>query len=227
MPPMEILKEVANLMTYYYPERLYKSYMLFTPWVFSAIFKMIIPILPTKTQDKIINPGWYESENHDTFKYDIDKGQLIKRYGGDNTNEYSFEWEVTEWNKLYPKQLQGNKRDEVVLMEEKDPENDIPVNEDQKVNDEENKNNIIEEEEEDNVKNEDKQNGKNKGQEEEEEEEDDDKLCIVCMDGARDHVMIPCGHIAVCGECKDEYKGDDAVCPLCRAKVDMVVKTFN
>ena len=80
---------------------LYKSYRLFTPWIFSVKLKMIMPISPTMSQDKIINPRWYESEDHDTFKYDIDKRQLMKSNGGDNVDEYSF-----ECNKLCPKLLQ-------------------------------------------------------------------------------------------------------------------------
>eukprot|EP01084_Bolivina_argentea_P131874 232713_1 len=159
-PPMEILKEVANLMTYYYPERLYKSYMLFTPWVFSAVFTMIGPILPEKTQNKIINPGWYASESYNTFKNDIDKNQLIKRCGGNNIIKYNYEWELQQFNKLNPIEKQNNK----------------------------NKNDNIIEEKNDNIKEE-----KN----EEDDDDDDSKLCIVCLDGDRDHVMIPCGHIAV------------------------------
>eukprot|EP01084_Bolivina_argentea_P008352 15655_1 len=58
-------------------------------------------------------------------------------------------------------------------------------------------------------------------------EEDDSKLCIVCMDNERDHVLIPCGHIAVCKDCKDNYNQDGAECPICREKVKMVVKTYN
>merc|ERR1712217_359308 len=63
-------------------------------------------------------------------------------------------------------------------------------------------------------------------QEEDLDEEDDSKLCIVCLDGDRDHVLIPCGHICICADCKSLYTGDDAECPLCRAKVEMVVRTF-
>ena len=183
MPPMEVIKEVSNLMTYYYPERLHKAYMLFTPWIFSAIFKMLTPILPKRTQEKIVNPGWYQSEKYETFKHDIDKQELVKKYGGDNDKRYSYQWEVEEWNKLYPKQ-QLNENEE--KEDEKDDNDD---------NDNDN--------------------------------DDDSKLCIVCLDGFRDHVLIPCGHIAVCGQCKELYEGDDSECPLCRTKVEMVVKTFN
>jgi hypothetical protein len=32
-------------------------------------------------------------------------------------------------------------------------------------------------------------------------EEDDDKLCVVCTDAPKDHAIMPCCHICVCGEC--------------------------
>eukprot|EP01083_Nonionella_stella_P098508 277060_1 len=56
---------------------------------------------------------------------------------------------------------------------------------------------------------------------------DDSKLCVVCLDGDRDHIIIPCGHICVCKKCKDLYTMDEATCPMCRTKVENVIKTFN
>ena len=57
--------------------------------------------------------------------------------------------------------------------------------------------------------------------------EDDSKLCIVCLDGDRDHIIIPCGHICVCKTCKKLYETDNATCPMCRVKVEKVIKTFH
>eukprot|EP01083_Nonionella_stella_P055009 145203_1 len=176
MPPVEILREISNLMTYYYPERLYKSYLVFTPWVFSAIFAMIKPILPARTQGKMMNPSWYESSEYDTFKHEVEKTQLMKRFGGDSDAKYDYEWEVNQYNKLNPKTK------EAAIEDEKECDDD--------------------------------------------DDDDDSKLCIVCLDGERNHVLIPCGHICVCNQCKDEYL-KDAECPLCRTKVKMVVKTFT
>eukprot|EP01084_Bolivina_argentea_P048212 88838_1 len=45
--------------------------------------------------------------------------------------------------------------------------------------------------------------------EEREEENDDSKLCIVCLDGNRDHIIIPCGHICICDNCKVLYDKND------------------
>merc|ERR1711997_1002205 len=61
----------------------------------------------------------------------------------------------------------------------------------------------------------------------EDDDEDDSKLCIVCLDGDRDHVIIPCGHICVCTDCMWLYSRGGAECPICRAKVSMVVRTFR
>eukprot|EP01084_Bolivina_argentea_P138518 243828_1 len=38
----------------------------------------------------------------------------------------------------------------------------------------------------------------------EDSDEEDNKLCIVCMEHEKDYVIVQCGHIAVCGQCKQE-----------------------
>ena len=58
-------------------------------------------------------------------------------------------------------------------------------------------------------------------------EEEFCKVCVVCFSGRRDHILIPCGHICLCGKCKDLYTGKDATCPMCRSKVEKVIKTFH
>ena len=99
VPPLQILKEIAHLLQYYYPERLYRAYILFSPWVFRMVWKMISGLLTENTKGKIIVPGWYESEKYETFKENIDKSSLPKRFGGDYITEYSYEWEINEYNK--------------------------------------------------------------------------------------------------------------------------------
>ena len=50
VPPLEILKEVSTLMTYFYPERLSKAFLLFTPWIFDAVY--VLPLeADTMTSD--------------------------------------------------------------------------------------------------------------------------------------------------------------------------------
>eukprot|EP01084_Bolivina_argentea_P116614 207170_1 len=59
------------------------------------------------------------------------------------------------------------------------------------------------------------------------EENNKERKCIICLDGKSDHILIPCGHICVCIECKESYNDNNATCPICRGKVTSVIKTFN
>merc|ERR1712032_1291423 len=206
LPPIEVLLEISNLMTYYYPERLYKSYMLCTPWIFGAILKGLTPCLPLRTQRKIEIPGWTESTNADTFSADIAPSQLLMRYGGRDDTQYDYQWELDQFEKERVQNAENVANDESLMIieeEEKEIANDVIIKEEHQNMDV--VNSIIE---------------ISKDTEDILEDEDDSKLCIVCLDGERDHVLIPCGHICVCADCKDCYTGDDAECPLCRAKVE-------
>ena len=35
----------------------------------------------------------------------------------------------------------------------------------------------------------------------------DARLCVVCMDGERTHVIVPCGHRCLCWRCAEQYRG--------------------
>ena len=52
---------------------------------------------------------------------------------------------------------------------------------------------------------------------EESDEEDDDKLCIICMDNPRTHVILPCFHFISCREC---VGGLTNLCPVCRLPIE-------
>eukprot|EP01084_Bolivina_argentea_P218798 371215_1 len=99
VPPLQILKEIAHILQHYYPERLYRAYILFSPWVFRMVWKMISGLLTENTKGKIIVPGWYESAKYETFAEHIDKGKLGKRFGGDLELKYSYQWEVDQYVK--------------------------------------------------------------------------------------------------------------------------------
>eukprot|EP01084_Bolivina_argentea_P041290 76184_1 len=60
-------------------------------------------------------------------------------------------------------------------------------------------------------------------------DEEDNKLCIVCLENEKDYVIIPCGHICVCKECKEENYDDvdDATCPICRCNIEKIMKTYQ
>ena len=99
VPPMEILKKIAHLLQYYYPERLYRAYILYSPWVFRAVWKLVSGLLTENTKGKIIVPGWNESSRYETFEENIDKSCLLKRFGGDVEMKYSYEWECEQFEK--------------------------------------------------------------------------------------------------------------------------------
>lgn len=54
------------------------------------------------------------------------------------------------------------------------------------------------------------------------------KECKVCMDAEINTVLIPCGHVALCFDCAQLIlsKGTKE-CPICKKKVQQLVKTFR
>jgi hypothetical protein len=50
----------------------------------------------------------------------------------------------------------------------------------------------------------------------------DEKLCVVCLDENKSHLCVPCGHLCLCLRCGGSLK----VCPLCRTRIDRVVKVY-
>ena len=50
--------------------------------------------------------------------------------------------------------------------------------------------------------------------------------CTICMRRAKkDKALVPCGHTQYCNKCITGLKEKE--CPLCRAKVDMVIKIYK
>jgi hypothetical protein len=48
----------------------------------------------------------------------------------------------------------------------------------------------------------------------------DDHLCVVCLEHARDEVLVPCGHMVLChGCCAKIMSSDTNECPMCRCVV--------
>lgn len=52
---------------------------------------------------------------------------------------------------------------------------------------------------------------------------DDERLCVVCHDNERTHLVAPCGHKAYCRECIEHCNE----CALCRAKVTLRIRVFD
>ena len=51
--------------------------------------------------------------------------------------------------------------------------------------------------------------------------------CVICSDAPIEVVLIPCGHLVGCMGCFTEVKMKDTGCPICRAPVERVVKTYT
>ena len=52
-------------------------------------------------------------------------------------------------------------------------------------------------------------------------------LCVVCMDDEADGVILPCGHLCGCEPCLQILLNSEPKCPICRARMNSVVKVFQ
>ncbi|PRQ36597.1 putative transcription factor C2H2 family [Rosa chinensis] len=50
--------------------------------------------------------------------------------------------------------------------------------------------------------------------------------CVICMDAPVEGAFIPCGHMAGCMACLNDIKDKNWDCPVCRVKVDQVIKLY-
>ncbi|XP_017241729.1 E3 ubiquitin-protein ligase SP1 isoform X3 [Daucus carota subsp. sativus] len=48
-------------------------------------------------------------------------------------------------------------------------------------------------------------------------------LCVICLEQNYNSVFVPCGHMCCCTGCASHLTS----CPLCRKRIDQVVKTFR
>jgi TPR repeat protein len=46
--------------------------------------------------------------------------------------------------------------------------------------------------------------------------------CVVCIDAPRSTVLLPCGHVCMCGDCV----GDCQSCPICRTAIESALKVY-
>ena len=53
----------------------------------------------------------------------------------------------------------------------------------------------------------------------------DRDACVVCLDGAKSHILAPCGHQCVCGPCSERLA--QGHCPVCRTAVTMTMRVFK
>ncbi|XP_057476162.1 putative E3 ubiquitin-protein ligase XBAT35 [Actinidia eriantha] len=50
--------------------------------------------------------------------------------------------------------------------------------------------------------------------------------CVICLDAPVEGACIPCGHMAGCMLCLSEIKDKKWGCPVCRAKIDQVIRLY-
>lgn len=55
----------------------------------------------------------------------------------------------------------------------------------------------------------------------------DSSSCVICLDAPVEGACIPCGHMAGCMSCLGEIKAKKWGCPVCRAKIDQIVKLYS
>ncbi|KAL8162784.1 hypothetical protein V2J09_014273 [Rumex salicifolius] len=48
--------------------------------------------------------------------------------------------------------------------------------------------------------------------------------CVVCLDATVEGACVPCGHMAGCISCLNEVKAKNWGCPICRAKIDQIIR---
>ena len=50
--------------------------------------------------------------------------------------------------------------------------------------------------------------------------------CVVCLDQAREVILLDCGHVCVCADCATELMRTRPICPVCRSSIDRVAQAF-
>lgn len=52
-------------------------------------------------------------------------------------------------------------------------------------------------------------------------------VCCICMSSSKDAVLTPCGHKAMCVACGQKLLSRGKPCPVCRARIQSVVRVFE
>lgn len=50
--------------------------------------------------------------------------------------------------------------------------------------------------------------------------------CVICLDAPVEGACVPCGHMAGCMSCLNEVKAKNWGCPVCRTKINQVIKLY-
>lgn len=57
--------------------------------------------------------------------------------------------------------------------------------------------------------------------------EEEMKECVICLCAKSDHALIPCGHLCVCKNDGKYLVQKKMKCPICRKKIDGVIKIYS
>ncbi|XP_056176424.1 putative E3 ubiquitin-protein ligase XBAT35 isoform X1 [Syzygium oleosum] len=55
----------------------------------------------------------------------------------------------------------------------------------------------------------------------------EETCCVVCLDAPVEGACVPCGHMAGCMSCLEKVKAKKSGCPVCRTKIDQVIKLYT
>ena len=56
----------------------------------------------------------------------------------------------------------------------------------------------------------------------------EDALCVVCLDARKDHAIVPCCHMCVCGPCAAMLnQAGHPSCPVCRGPIASTMRMFT
>lgn len=58
------------------------------------------------------------------------------------------------------------------------------------------------------------------------EREREDKLCVICQDKEKCMMILPCRHLCICQDCQNPLQSRNLHCPICRKKVNQIVKVY-
>ncbi|KAD4178189.1 hypothetical protein E3N88_26780 [Mikania micrantha] len=61
---------------------------------------------------------------------------------------------------------------------------------------------------------------------EKEKNNNDSSSCVICLDAPVEGACIPCGHMAGCMSCLNEIKSKNWGCPVCRTKIEQVIRLY-
>ena len=55
-------------------------------------------------------------------------------------------------------------------------------------------------------------------------DDDESKLCVICMEGKKDVLVMPCRHLCLCKACSSNTALTE--CPICRTAIVSTIAVF-